>query len=157
MIHLSMRDWIVAGELGPFRVGATKAELIGVVGHPDQAGCPDDGEDAVWKYGDLELLFDATSRPFRVSCVEMHAFDGAPSGGRKLRLDPWIVRSELPLADMRRALDALGVPYREEVHRYDDTLLQLVLRDDPRMHLDFITSDRDGRSTGLRGLWMTRR
>lgn len=155
MIRVSLRDWIVKGELGPFRVGASKAELIRVVGHPDQAGCPEDGEDQVWKYGDLELLFTGPAHPFAVYCVEMHAFAGVPSGGRKLRLDPWIVRSELPLVDMRRALDGLGVTYREEVASHDASNLNLVVREDPRIYLDFITSDRDGQAVGLRGLWMS--
>lgn len=157
MVRVSLRDWIVKGELGPFRVGASKADLIRIVGHPDQAGCPDDGEDQVWKYGDLELLFTGRSHPFTVYCVEMHAFADVPSGGRKLRIDPWIVRSELPLADMRRALAQHGVAYSEEVAKHDDTNLHLVVREDPRIRLDFITSDRDGWPVGLHGIWMSER
>jgi hypothetical protein len=155
VLTLSLRDWICAGELGPFTVGATQAELVRAVGRPDHGGTGG-RDDLVWKYGDVELLFDATTRPCRIHCVEMHAFEGAPTGGRWLQLDPWIVRSELPVEEMGFALGALGIPYREELPRPGGTLLQLVIRDDPRFHLDFITSDRDGWPVGLHGLWMTR-
>lgn len=159
---MSLRDWIVKGSLGPLRVGATQAELLAAVGHPDQAGCPDDGIDTVWKYGDIELLFAAVSRPYRVFCVEMHAFDGVPIGGRKIRLDPWIVRSELPREQMLRALDRLGVAYREEVPANDDSRLQVVVHEAPRLHLDFISGERASRvlgaggwPIGLYGVWQT--
>lgn len=171
MLRLSLKDWIVKGALGPLRVGATQAELLTSVGHPDQAGCPDEGIDTVWKYGDIELLFSphgpsapsgSVRRPYRVFCVEMHAFDGVPTGGRKIRLDPWIVRSELPREQMLRALDRLGVAYREEVPANDDNQLQVVVHDEPRLHLDFMRSERASRASGpdlwrsgLYGVWQT--
>lgn len=156
-IHASLKEWLTAGALGPFRIGATKQELIDAVGQPDLAGCPHNGEDAVWKYGDIELLFDTSHQPFRLYCVEMHAFDGVPSGGGKVRLEPWIVRSELPLADLVRELDALGVPHRQEVPRYGGgEILHLIVRETPRLRLDFITSDTSAWPIGLHGLWMTR-
>jgi hypothetical protein len=156
MIRVSLEAWLTRGDLGPFRVGVTKAELLRVVGHPDLAGCADGGEDAVWKYGDIELLFDVGRAPAVVWCVEMHAFDGAPEGGRRVRVDPWIVRSELPLATMLAALDRLAVAHRSEVPKYGRGLLNVILRDDPKLHLDFITSDADGWPIGLHGVWMTR-
>ncbi len=157
VLSLSLRDWISTGDLGPFIIGATKADLLRAVGEPDQTGSPRRGEDLVSKYGDIDLLFDSSARPFSVSCIEMHAFEGAPSGGSRVHLDPWIVRSGLPLAQMCEALRELGLPCREEVPARADATLNLVVRDDPRLHLDFVTSDRDGWPVGLHGLWMTAR
>lgn len=156
MLALSLRSWIVAGELGPLKIGATQAELLRAVGRPDQAGCPDRGVDMVWKYGDIELLFEPYAGTGRVYCVEMHAFAGVPAGGRRIRLDPWVVRDALPLADLRRALDAAGVTYREALHPQDATVLQLFVRAAPRLHLDVIVSAGDGGSPGLHGIWMAR-
>lgn len=156
MLGLSLRDWIVTGKFGPLAIGATQAELVRAVGRPDQAGCPDRGVDMVWKYGDIELLFEPYAGTGRVWCVEMHAFDGAPVGGRRIRLDPWIVKDGLPLTELRRALDAAGVVTREASLPQDETVLQVFVREDPKMHIDVIVSDRDGGSVGLHGIWMTR-
>jgi hypothetical protein len=155
MLALSLRDWIVKGTFGPLAIGATQAELLRAVGRPDQTACPDRGVDMVWKYGDIELLFAPYAGTGRVFCVEMHAFDGVPTGGRRIRLDPWVVRDGLPLAELRRALDAAGVTVREALHPQDETVLQLFVRDAPKLHLDVIVSDRDGWTPGLHGIWMS--
>jgi hypothetical protein len=154
MMDLSLRDWIVKGESGLLRLGATQTELRRSVGEPDAAGCPDRGEDTVWKYGDVELLFDPSQRPVRVFCVELHGFEGVPTGGSKVRLDPWIVRCDLPLDAMRKALAELRVKYREEPQPHHPTVIQLVVRDDPEFFMDF--ENRRG-TLSLGGLWMTAR
>lgn len=156
MVRLSLEDWLVYGDLGPLRIGATQAELLASVGPPDGASCPEGGVDMVWKYGDLELLFCADEVSCRVFCVELHAFAGVPSGGPRILVDPWLVRSELPREQMLHALRNRGVAYREEAAEHDDTLVKVVVREDPRIHLDFITDDSEGWPLGLFGAWMAR-
>lgn len=154
MLALSLRDWIAGAELGPLKIGATQAELRAALGRPDAAGCPDEGVDMVWKYGDIELLFEP-SRPARVWCVEMHAFSGAPTGGSRICLDPWIVRTGLPLGELRRGLEKIGVGFREEVAKTDPWSLLVIVRESPRLHFDVITAHGDW-PIGLHGVWLTR-
>ncbi len=113
MIRVSLRDWIVTGELGPFTHGSTKAALLRRVGHPTDSGCPDLGQDAVWRYGDIELLFLVSQdAPAVLFSVSIHSFNHVPDGGRDVRIDPWIVRMSMPPGKLRGGLASLGVPPR---------------------------------------------
>jgi hypothetical protein len=154
VIHVSLRDWLVTGELGPFTLGATKAQLLRTVGPPSASGCPDLGEDMVWRYGDIELLFLATRPPFRVYSVSIHAFNERPDGGRHVRIDPWVIRTSMPPARLRGALAGIGVQYREELSSHDDTALHMIVREQPRIDIHFITKEReDYPPICLHGIW----
>lgn len=89
MIRVSLRDWIVTGELGPFTHGSTKAALLRRVGHPVSQDAP-------------AVLFS----------VSIHSFNHVPDGGRDVRIDPWIVRMSMPPGKLRGGLASLGVPPR---------------------------------------------
>ena len=155
MIRVSLRDWIVTGELGPFRHGATKAELIRRVGQPTDSGCEDLGQDAVWRYGDIELLFYVSlTEPAVMFSASIHSFNEVPDGGRDVRIDPWILRMYMPPGKLRGGLAGLGVRYREEPDKYDPAALHMVLRDDPEMDIHFIPVKHvTSRPLGLWGLW----
>lgn len=155
MIRVSLRDWIVTGELGPFTHGSTKAALLRRVGHPTDSGCPDLGQDAVWRYGDIELLFLVSrDAPAVLFSVSIHSFNHVPDGGRDVRIDPWIVRMSMPPGKLRGGLASLGVRFREEPDKYDEAAMHMILRDDPFMDIHFIPDRHEpSQPLGLWGLW----
>lgn len=59
-------------------------------------------------------------------------------------------------ATLLAALDRLGVAHRSEVPTNVANTLHVILREVPKLHVDFITSDAEGWPIGLHGVWRTR-
>jgi hypothetical protein len=67
---------------------------------------------AIWKYGDAELYFNDLDR---VWMIHFDCFD-VPKCGTSLILDPWIIRSELPLEALQAGLTNAGITFRSVAH-----------------------------------------
>lgn len=155
MLTVSLEDVIRSGSWGPLKLGVTADELRSTVGPPDVTGCPDPrGFDAVWNYGDIEVLFDEDG----AYCIDLHGVTNRPQGGSVIRLDPWILRAGLPFEEFEDAIGSIGIGWRREIPAYDPTQLHVVLRDDPRLYLSFVTTDEEySPPKGWWGLFLVRR
>jgi len=105
--RISLRAVLLHGDFGPFALGMLADDVVRTIGPPTASGCPHKGVDQVWRYGDIELLFDHEASP-RIYSVETHMFDDRPVGGGGVELDPWLIRDGLALPDFVAAIEAAG-------------------------------------------------
>ena len=136
VISVSLEEVVKSGTWGPLTLGSTAHDLLTQAGAPDFSGCPDArGIEAVWKYGDIEVLFADD----RVYCINVHFVTDRPRGGGGIRLDPWILRTGLPLEAFEQVLASMGLAWHKEVPAYDPTQVHVVFRDSPKLYASFVT------------------
>ena len=119
MIQVSLKDFIRTGDFAGVRLGSTEAEVKALLGEPDDVGGTSRRQrrPLIWKYGDFEFHFPPDGD--RLWMIFIDEFD-IPRGGRTLALDPWIIRRDLPRAELVSALAALKLDPRVR----EDTVLE---------------------------------
>ncbi len=146
MVDISLQNVVVHGDFGPFWLGASKTELLHTVGEPDGPIAAH-----IWKFGDIEVMFGADDT---VGCVNLHAFSGVPSGGKRVQLDPWIIKTSRRLEDVLQELARIGVRFRCEQPEWDTQQLHVSVHEKPLVYIDFLLVNNYGQRRGLHGLWM---
>ena len=76
----------------------------------------------IWKYGDVEFHFENEA----LWLIHIDSFTGedfAPSGGRRLELDPWFVSDGAPLRTIAEELSVAGLGPRTVVEPHFDRIL----------------------------------
>lgn len=112
--NMSLKTFLRTGELGSIKPGLNRNEVTELLGEPDDVGGTSrkHREPAVWKYGDVELLFDRETR--KLSLIVINFWEpNVPSAGAALDLDPWIVKGGLQASDLTVALESEGIRYEE--------------------------------------------
>ncbi|MEZ0076923.1 hypothetical protein [Planotetraspora sp. GP83] len=109
MIEVSLLEVLRSGRFGPIALGDSRTRLRHLLGNPDAYAITpseDPRFEGIWLYGDLEFHFyDETDT---VWMIYTDSFD-VPSGGDAIGLDPWVLRWDMPIAEVRAALDDAGV------------------------------------------------
>ena len=100
MLHLHLRDVLRAGSVGPIRPGATRRDIYGALGPPDEhfGPTPWHRTSTLWRYGDLEAHFFNYENAFT---LWMWWCDHIPLPGAQsasLELDPWVLGGTRPIA-----------------------------------------------------------
>ena len=105
---VNLRDFIRTGKFAGVQLGATEADVKSLLGEPDDVGgiSRRQRRPLIWKYGDFEFHFLPDSDRLWMIYVEIY---GIPRGSRRLALDPWIMRRELPREELVSALAALDL------------------------------------------------
>jgi hypothetical protein len=153
MIELSLKRLLVDGDFGPLRLGASMREVVAAVGEPDWGGRDVLEAQTIWRYGDIELIFDGPGG--NVWLIDLHHFEGAPRGGARVELDPWFVRAELPLGDLMRVVSDAGLTVRQHVPSFDDTQLYVIFKEEPAVYVSVNTATDDfSPPLGLYGVWV---
>lgn len=110
MIEASLKELIEFGHLGPLRLGMKRERVETLLGAPDDWGAAGRqySQATILKYGDVELHFDAPDGGLWL--IHLEEFD-SPSGGKSLKLDPWVIRPSLTLSEMEECLSHGGIRY----------------------------------------------
>lgn len=103
-----MLNFIRTGAFGPVTLGLPRSQVRALLGEPDDwsAEARNDDSAAIWKYGTTEFHFYA-DRLWLIHSDEFHT----PHGGPQLELDPWELRRELTVPDLKCALETANIPY----------------------------------------------
>src|SRR4051812_19246412 len=109
MTDVSLKDFLATGSFGPITLGMTRRRVTRVLGKPDQMANDTGGCASIWKYGDIEMIFGG--KGLTLNLIDFHAFEGFPSGGRRIRLDPWILREGLSRRTFQVAMRSAGIPF----------------------------------------------
>ena len=69
----------------------TREAVLAALGPPDGVGAPglEDPRPQVWLYGSVELHWEESTEHLRM--IFLDHFE-CPTGGKRLALDPWVVR-----------------------------------------------------------------
>lgn len=144
---LSLLDVLRTGKLISLEMGAIAAECTRVLGEPDIRHDGDDGLWQIWKYGDLELCF--YGEPYRLGYATLHGFRDRPMGNANLAIDPWIIRTGLPIEQFEHGLDDAGIPHSRWQLRIDDCP-SVIIGD--YAYASFSAGGRNSPRKGLHGL-----
>ena len=120
MVDVSLKELIESGHFGPLRLGMSIEQVEGFLGVPDdwstgsrRFSCP-----SILRYGDVEFHFDP--RDAALWLIHLEQFN-APSGGKSVNLDPWIISSSLTLSEMEECLSRSDIWHQITDHAdWDD-------------------------------------
>ena len=102
VVRASFEIFASTGSLGGIALEDPRWDVRSRCGIPtDWGGGTSLGRATIWKFGDIELHFDADDR---VSLIHCDDFADTPRGGGGLMIDPWVIRAGLPLGTLARAL-----------------------------------------------------
>lgn len=134
-IAVSLLDWLRTGRFGPLRLGMTRAQVGAILGPlDDHSGRAPMGRlPSIWKYGDIEFHFGDGGQ---LCAIHTDTFLAAPSGGRAIALDPWILRARVQRAKVEQALTDLGIPFERAPWPFDDNTTRI--RVGPCVELGFV-------------------
>lgn len=115
MISISFREFVVTGKFGPVQPGMTRSDVERLLGEPEAWGTAGQPEiAAIWKYGEIEFHFSGDEL-----CSIFSDQGFLTDGGEICRIDPWIIRAGLPLAEFQAALEAADIGYAVSQPSYD--------------------------------------
>lgn len=125
VVSVSLRDWLETGLFGPLRFGMPRTRVQELLGQPtDTSARPTKNPTpTIWKYGDIELHFDAEGS---LSLVYLDHFY-VPSGGGALVLDPWVVRGGMACTALEKELDESGIKYHLVDSPFEDNTTRIVV------------------------------
>ena len=111
MVNVSLKELIQLGHFGPVRLGMSREQVESFIGEPDDSGVGSrkHPQATILKYGDVEFHFDP--RDGRLWLIHLGQFE-APSAGKSVRLDPWIIRASLTVPEMEEGLSRSGIGYQ---------------------------------------------
>src|SRR5689334_22030786 len=111
---VNLKDFLRTLKLGRIHLGQGESDVAGILGEPDCVGGASRKHrwPPIWKYGDIELLFDYRTR--RINMVVINFWEQKhPAGAASIQLDPWIIKGGLRIDELSRQLDKEGVDYCE--------------------------------------------
>lgn len=75
--RISLKTFLRTGEFGSIKRGLNRNEVTELLGEPDDTGGTSrkHSEPAVWKYGDVELLFDRETRTLSLIVITRGTID----------------------------------------------------------------------------------
>ncbi len=134
---VNLKDFIRTGDFGGLRLEMTEAEILALLGEPDTVGGTSrrQSRPLIWKYGDFELHFAPDDD--RLKRIYIDDFD-IPRGSRTLVLDPWIIRRDLPRAELVAALAVLDL---DPVLREDVPLKRWVVTASSGVTFEYCSAD----------------
>lgn len=107
-ITTSLLDVAKTCRLGPLHLGMSRDDLRTLLGPTGNWGLGESEDRAViWLYDEIEFYFGEG----RLKMI-FTDHGSLSSGGETLRIDPWIIRSDLPCEEFQAELQRLGIPYR---------------------------------------------
>ena len=111
MVEVSLKELIESGRYGPLRLGVSREQVESFLGAPDDwsAGPCKFSQATILKYGDVEFHFDP--RDDSLWLIHLEQFE-APSGGKSVSLDPWVIRPSLTVSEMEECLSRSGIRYQ---------------------------------------------
>lgn len=148
-VSISLLEFFRTGLFGPLSLGMPRAQVEAALGAPDDYAVlsrrasrqhrPEEHwkYSKIWRYGGVELMFDGQDDLWGVH-IE-HLARVVPAGGEKMRLDPWILRPGLSVAEAEAALQAQQITYRLRPDPFDNALVHLALETGPLLY--FVVSD----------------
>jgi hypothetical protein len=110
----NLKDFLRTLKLGRVHLGQHAGAVTAILGEPDCVG----GDSRkhrwppIWKYGDIELLFDYRTRQVNMVVITFWE-QKRPIGGASIQLDPWIIKGGLQLDELIHQLDKEGIDYCE--------------------------------------------
>jgi hypothetical protein len=111
---VNLKDFLRTLKLGRIHLGQGANDVAAILGDPDCVGGASRKHrwPPIWKYGDIELLFDHQTR--RIIMVVINFWEQKhPSGAASIQLNPWIIKGGLRLDEFTRQLDKEGIDYCE--------------------------------------------
>src|SRR5262252_10841427 len=111
---VNLKDFLRTLKLGRIHLGQGASDVAAILGKPDYVGGASRKYrlPAIWKYGDIEFLFDYRTR--QINMVVINFWERKhPSGGASIQLDPWIIKGGLRLDELIRRLGEEGIDYCE--------------------------------------------
>lgn len=112
MPTVSLHSFLATGNFGNVRSGWTRQQLENELGSPEAHG----GESrkhrypTIWKYGDIEFVFEPGRRDGYLYMVFFDAFD-VPHGWGKLVIEPWKISNSLTLEAGKSVLCEENIEY----------------------------------------------
>jgi len=108
----SLRALVVRGELAGARPGMLRGELLALLGAPDEwgVGAVACEHAAIWRYGNLELHFDAHDRCWMLFSDYVRA---GLDAGEGRTLEPWIAGDEVAYAAVVQRLRDEAIEFTE--------------------------------------------
>src|SRR5262245_43888400 len=90
----NMIDVLRTLELGRIHLSQRADDVVAILGGPDCVGGATRKHrwPPIWKYGDIELLFDYRTREIEMILINFWDSTKYPSGGAAIQLDPWIIK-----------------------------------------------------------------
>ena len=139
-VAISLKEWVRTARFGPVAPGMPFAVLREHFGEPDDVSVARTKyhEPSIWKYGDVEFYLDPDEGT--LASILIHDFS-VPSGGPRLRLDPWILRGGLPLDVLTSVLREAQIPYGEVPAVHYNPLLYI--KTDPDLKLIFVSENQE--------------
>jgi len=111
---VNLKEFLRTLTLGRIHLGQRANDVAAILGEPDCVGGDSRSQrwPPIWKYGDIELLFDYRTR--QINMVVINFWEQKhPSGAASLQLDPWIIKGGLRLDELIPQLDKEGIEYCE--------------------------------------------
>lgn len=124
VLKASLLKLVTDAEFGQVRLGMSDADVRPILGPPGQVGGKSRKyrEGNLWRYGDLELGFDPSTRLLEHIALSFWA-EGKehPSAGANIELDCWLIRPGIRETRLIAALRDLGVGCSALTPRNADT------------------------------------
>ena len=138
------------GNFGSLRCGMTREKLQELLGAPPIWGTQQIEDRAdIWRYGNIEYHFDNLAVSFIFSNHE-----NLTNGGSTLKIDPWIVRRNLPRSEFEFMLAKQSIQFTVARPQHDDS--QCHVTTDSGIVFSFVDEpDEDWDESGL--VWWTTR
>lgn len=134
-VRVDLKEFMAHGVLGPVRLGMTRRELLVALGKPDDFHSDHRilrkktlDNSSIWMYGDFEFFFqlflpsegrkrkDGWDCPLDLIHVDDRGWSGVcrgqpPSGGKRILVDPWVIRQGMTRRSFQMALRKEGIPF----------------------------------------------
>jgi len=122
-------DFLITGKLGPVELGMRRNHLLDRLGEPDMMSSPPPKSrtPGIWKYGDVEFHFTSgRAHEGTIALIYLEHFK-TPTGGKRLRLDPWVLRGAMSQAKVIKALDDEEIAHNAplQVRKLGNTQIKL--------------------------------
>ena len=111
MVEVSLKELIQSGNFGPIQLGMNREQVKSFLVEPDDwsVGSRKYSQPTILKYVDVEFHFDP--RDGDLWLIHLEEFD-APSGGKMVKLDPWIIRASVTVSEVEEYLSRNGIWYQ---------------------------------------------
>ncbi len=121
--QVSLLELCRTGNFGALQIGSNETEMINYLGQPTAWANTKTHEDKFCHYDDVQIFF-GNLHIWLIHIDWFNGLNGKPRLNEPHTLEPWVIREDASLEEIKEALHAESLPFQTET-KYESTILKL--------------------------------